>query len=84
MCYMRWNPDVPFGTHVRLWRQQRGLNQQALADLLGINRVTLVRWETDQTKPDDVSNLVATLQRLQHEHGESDTPTTREVALLWA
>jgi transcriptional regulator with XRE-family HTH domain len=75
---------MPFGPHVRLWRQQRGLNQQELADLLSINRVTLARWETEQTKPDDVSSLVATLRRLQREHGESETPTTREVAQLWA
>ncbi|KKM05357.1 hypothetical protein LCGC14_1755010, partial [marine sediment metagenome] len=32
-------------TQIRKLRQERGWSQQALADKLGVNRTTVVRWE---------------------------------------
>ena len=36
---------------IRKLRQERGWSQQALADRLGVNRTTVVRWEMDEVKP---------------------------------
>ncbi len=38
-------------TKIRKLRQERGWSQQALADRLGVNRTTVVRWEADEVKP---------------------------------
>ena len=38
-------------TEIRQLRQDRGWSQQALADRLGVNRTTVVRWEMDEVKP---------------------------------
>ncbi len=38
-------------TQIRQLRQERGWSQQALADRLGVNRTTVVRWEMDEVKP---------------------------------
>ena len=38
-------------TQIRKLRQERGWSQQALADRLGVNRTTIVRWETGEVKP---------------------------------
>lgn len=34
------------GKDLKKWRQERGLTQQQLAQLLGVIRVTVARWET--------------------------------------
>jgi len=33
------------GLELRAWRKRRRLSQEALAQLLGITRVTVARWE---------------------------------------
>lgn len=38
-------------TKIRQLRLDRGWSQQALADKLGVNRTTVVRWEMDEVKP---------------------------------
>ena len=35
---------------MRDWRQARGLSQERLAKLLGVNRLTIIRWEKSQRK----------------------------------
>ncbi|KKK90916.1 hypothetical protein LCGC14_2718190 [marine sediment metagenome] len=37
-------------TQIRKLRQERGWSQQALADRLGVNRTTVVRWEAGEVK----------------------------------
>ena len=37
-------------TKIRQLRQERGWSQQALADRLGVNRTTVVRWEAGEVK----------------------------------
>lgn len=39
------------GSTIRKARLAAGLTQQALADKLGINRVNIVQWEKDDTRP---------------------------------
>ncbi len=39
------------GKDVRAWRQQRGLSQKRLAALLGVDVVTVYRWEAGDRKP---------------------------------
>lgn len=35
---------------MREWRRERGLSQERLASLLGVNRLTVIRWEKSQRK----------------------------------
>ena len=37
-------------TQIRQLRQERGWSQQGLADRLGVNRTTVVRWEAGEVK----------------------------------
>ena len=37
-------------TQIRQLRLDRGWSQQALADRLGVNRTTVVRWEAGEVK----------------------------------
>jgi len=37
-------------TKIRQLRQERGWTQHALADRLGVNRTTVVRWEAGEVK----------------------------------
>ena len=41
-----------YAQRIRDARQGRGMNQQALADALGVNRVTVAGWETGHSRPD--------------------------------
>ena len=44
-----FNPDlVAIGTRIRIQREELGLTQQELADMLGINRNTLSRYENGE------------------------------------
>ena len=36
------------GREMREWRQRHGISQDRLAALLGVNRVTVWRWEHDE------------------------------------
>ena len=47
-------------TQIRKLRQERGWSQQALADKLGVNRTTVVRWEAGEVKA--ISALMALLE----------------------
>lgn len=44
---------------LKQWRQLAGLTQEALADMIGCDRTTLVRWEQGKTQPkaDDIAKL---------------------------
>ena len=48
-------------TKIRQLRQERGWSQQALADRLGVNRTTVVRWEAGEVK------AISALERLLEE-----------------
>jgi transcriptional regulator with XRE-family HTH domain len=47
-------------TRIRKLRQDRGWSQQALADRLGVNRTTVVRWEAGEVKA--ISALMSLLE----------------------
>ena len=47
-------------TKIRQLRQERGWSQQALADRLGVNRTTVVRWEAGEVKA--ISALMSLLE----------------------
>ena len=47
-------------TQIRQLRQERGWSQQALADRLGVNRTTVVRWEAGEVKA--ISALMSLLE----------------------
>ncbi len=47
---------------IRQLRQERGWSQQALADRLGVNRTTVVRWEAGEVKA--ISALMALLEEV--------------------
>ena len=49
-------------TQIRKLRQERGWSQQALADKLGVNRTTVVRWEAGEVKA--ISALMALLEEV--------------------
>jgi len=40
-----------FGVNLRRWRERQGLTQDALSEVLSVERVTVTRWETGQTFP---------------------------------
>lgn len=44
---------------LKQWRQLTGLTQEALAEAIGVDRTTLIRWEQGKTQPkaDDIANL---------------------------
>ena len=42
---------MTFSDKVKLARNERGLNQEQLADLMGVSRRSVVSWETTGTKP---------------------------------
>lgn len=42
---------VLVGNELRFLRKSVGLTQQRLADLVGVDRVTLTRWEAEEEKP---------------------------------
>lgn len=44
---------------LRQIRMSRGLTQEALANMLGVRRLTVLRWENGETNPD-----IPTLQAL--------------------
>ena len=47
-------------TQIRQLRLDRGWSQQALADRLGVNRTTVVRWEAGEVKA--ISALMSLLE----------------------
>jgi ribosome-binding protein aMBF1 (putative translation factor) len=49
-------------TKIRQLRQERGWSQQALADKLGVNRTTVVRWEAGEVKA--ISALMSLLEEV--------------------
>ena len=40
---------------IRLFRTQRGLTQEALAEMIGVSRQTVAKWERGDTLPDVAS-----------------------------
>jgi transcriptional regulator with XRE-family HTH domain len=50
--------STTWGTYVRTERQRRGVNQDDLADTIGVDRKTLMRIESGETKRVDLALLV--------------------------
>lgn len=48
-----------WATYARTARENAGLSKMALARRLGIDRATIHRWETGQTRPDDALTVQA-------------------------
>lgn len=46
------------GTEIKAWREARGLTQAQLAELIGVHRVTLARWETGTRIPHPMVGIV--------------------------
>jgi DNA-binding transcriptional regulator YiaG len=42
---------MPFKKRVKTLRKQLGMTQQQLADVLGVNRVSVAHWETGLRRP---------------------------------
>lgn len=52
------------GPDLKQWREQRGLTQAQLADLIGVHRVTLARWEVGMRVPHPMlDHVLATIDR---------------------
>lgn len=43
------------GQEVKELRKKRGLTQQELADIIGVDRVTVARWEIGEKKPSNLA-----------------------------
>ena len=43
---------MKFGESVRLFRQQKGLTQEKLGELLGVSSQAVSKWETMESYPD--------------------------------
>ncbi|MDD1622122.1 MAG: helix-turn-helix transcriptional regulator [Methylococcaceae bacterium] len=66
---------MPFSTRLSTLRKQRGLTQEALADLIGITKTQIYRYENGTSQPtlDVIKKLEVTLcvtsdQRVFEEH----------------
>lgn len=46
------------GKHLKEWRDQRSLTQQALADKLGVDQATISRIELDKLEPPRSASLL--------------------------
>ena len=55
------------GTELRERRRALGLTQEALADRLGVSRVTLAKWETDTLRIEHAAMLALALDALSQE-----------------
>jgi len=55
--------DMPFSTRLSTLRKQRGLTQEALADLVGITKTQIYRYENSTSQPtlDVIKKLAVTL-----------------------
>ena len=49
------------GADIRRFRNYLGLSQDALGRLLGVNNMTIYRWETGITKPQATAGMLASL-----------------------
>ena len=53
----------PKGTRLKL-----GLNQQEMADLMGVHRQTWVKWERDERRPDRAAQRLLTILTWLHDN----------------
>lgn len=44
--------EIRFGSVLKEYRGRARLSQQALADIMGVSRNTVINWETDKNKPE--------------------------------
>ncbi len=44
--------EIRFGAVLREYRNRARLSQQALAEIMGVSRNTVINWETDKNKPE--------------------------------
>lgn len=52
-----------FSTNLKFIREQKGLSQNKLANMVGVNQTTIARWETQEIVPsidnvEDVANVL--------------------------
>lgn len=45
------NPPVAFAQHLRSLRERQGLSVRALAELVGVSKVTIWNWERGHSEP---------------------------------
>jgi transcriptional regulator with XRE-family HTH domain len=57
--------STSWGTYVRTERQRRGINQDDLADRIGVDRKTVMRIETGETKRVDLALLIEICEALE-------------------
>ncbi len=43
--------EIDWGLRIKTYRSRNGLTQQAMADDLGVDRTTIIRWEKGQDEP---------------------------------
>lgn len=56
-------PEWTFGERLRKARRELQLNQEAMAERLGVKRVTYAAWEVGQNKP-DITELAPRLEEV--------------------
>jgi len=66
----------PLKERLQRFRAERGLSQEGLANLLGVGRITLVRWENGTSKP----SPLAANQLVRLGFGKIDPSETKEVS----
>ena len=44
-------PDMTLGEKIRACRQEAGMSQEKIAELVGVSRQAVTKWEADQSVP---------------------------------
>lgn len=68
---------LPFsGPRLRMWRERAGMTQQQLADMCGLSRFQISRWETGTAKPEPGSlvHLVRGLSKVLGHTSDGSCP----------
>ena len=72
---------MPLGNHIKDNRKRCGLSQEKLAELIGVSRQAVTKWETDQSAP-STDNLIRlaeifdiSLDRLLRPDAPAQAPT---------
>lgn len=79
---------MTLGARIKMHRQNAGLSQEAVADLVGVSRQAVTKWERDQTAP-SMGNLLrlaeilgTTVPQLASDDSGPDQLTAQEVSRL--
>lgn len=51
-------PTLTFGERLGISRKKAGLNQEQMAEKLGVSPATVAKWETDNGQPRDLFKVI--------------------------